>query len=347
VNRDIVVVGASAGGIEALQQLVRGLPHNFAGSVFITVHFPEHGTSVLPRILTRVGKLPALHATDGESIVPGRIYVAPPDYHLLLTPSVMRIVRGPKENGNRPAVDPMFRSAAVAFGPRVIAVVLTGNLDDGTSGARAVKRRGGYVIVQDPEDALFPSMPQSVRDHVIVDRVAPIRAMARVIEDAMSEPIPETLLPPPNEDVMENELSAANLDAIGAPESQHPGVSSPYSCPDCGGVLWELKDGDFTRYRCRVGHSWTGDALLAKQADVLDDALWIALRTLEESASLSRKLADRHRERGATRLAERFADQAESLQARARVIRDALMSDRDPQVNADVAEANPRRASAS
>ena len=345
VNRDIVVVGASAGGIEALQHLVRDLPAKLAGSMFVTVHFPEHGTSVLPRILSRAGTHPVLHATDGESIVPGRIYVAPPDFHLLLEPNVVRLVRGPRENGNRPAIDPMFRSAALAFGPRVIGVVLTGNLDDGTAGLRAVKRRGGVAIVQSPEDAMFSSMPQSAIDHVNVDRVVPIRAMARAIADAMAQPVATSQFPPAMEDIMENELSAANLDAIGAPEGEHTGHSSPYSCPDCGGVLWEIKDGDFMRYRCRVGHAWTSDALLAKQADTLDDALWTALRTLEESASLSRRIALRHRERGSARLAERFETQAESLDVRARVIRDALMTDRDTQVNPDVGEANPRRAS--
>jgi len=345
VNRDIVVVGASAGGIEALQQLAHGLPSKFAGSMFVSVHFPEHGTSVLPRILSRAGALPAQHASDGESIVAGRIYIAPPDFHLLLAPNVIRLIRGPKENGNRPAIDPMFRSAAVAFGQRVIGVVLSGNLDDGTSGLRAIKRRGGLAIVQDPEDAMFSSMPQSAIDHAKVDRVVPIRAMARTIVDAMGEPVDAARLPSVGEDVMEHELSAANLDAIGAPESQHPGHSSPYSCPDCGGVLWEIKDGDFMRYRCRVGHAWTSDALLAKQADTLDDALWTALRALEESASLSRRIARRHQDRGSARLAERFEAQAVSLEARAKVIRDALMTDRDLQVKPDIDEANPRRAS--
>lgn len=345
MNRDIVVVGASAGGIEALQQLVRGLPSKLAGSMFITVHFPERGVSVLPAILSRAGPNPVMHASDGESIVAGRIYVAPPDFHLLLESNVVRLVRGPKQNGNRPAIDPMFRSTALAFGPRVIGVVLTGNLDDGTSGLRAIKRRGGYAIVQDPGDAMFSSMPQSAIEHVKVDRVAAIRGMARAIVDAMAEPVQVPKFSAAQEHVMENELSAANLDAIGAPEGEHPGHSSPYSCPDCGGVLWEIRDGDFRRYRCRVGHSWTSDALLAKQADTLDDALWTGLRTLEESASLARRIARRHEERGSSRLAQRLDAQAESLNTRAQVIRDALMTVRDVHVKPDIDEANPRRAS--
>ncbi|MGH7620622.1 MAG: chemotaxis protein CheB, partial [Gemmatimonadaceae bacterium] len=168
IHRDIIVVGASAGGVEALQRLVAYLPANFGGSMFVTVHFPEHGTSTLPRILTRAGPLTAIHPVNGEPIIPGRIYVARPDFHLLLGPTGIRLVRGPRENGNRPAVDPMFRSAAVAFGRRVIGVVLTGNLDDGTSGLAAIKRRGGLAIAQDPSDALFPSMPHSAIEHVEV-----------------------------------------------------------------------------------------------------------------------------------------------------------------------------------
>jgi two-component system chemotaxis response regulator CheB len=188
-GRDIIVVGASAGGVEALQAVARTLPTKFAGSIFVTLHFPEHGTSHLPRILSRTGALPAVHAADGESIVPGRIYVAPPDYHLLLHRKRIRLVRGPKENGSRPAIDPMFRSAAVAFGPRVIGVVLTGNLDDGTSGLRAIKRRGGLAVVQDPDDALFPSMPQSAIDHVDVDRVVPLHGLAKTLAELMAAPI--------------------------------------------------------------------------------------------------------------------------------------------------------------
>src|SRR4051812_1938420 len=186
-DRDIIVLGASAGGVEALQAFAKSIPAGFAGSIFVTLHFPEHGTSVLPRILSRHSAIPAVHASDGETIVAGRIYVAPPDYHLLLGKQHVHIMRGPKENGHRPAVDPMFRSAAVAFGPRVIGVILTGNLDDGTAGMAAVKRHGGLAVIQDPEEALFPSMPQSVREHMQVDRVVSVRHLAKVLGELMQE----------------------------------------------------------------------------------------------------------------------------------------------------------------
>ena len=343
-TRDIIVIGTSAGGVEALQAVARSLPPKFPAAVFVTLHFPEHGTSSLPRILARAGALAAVHAADGDSIVHGRIYIAPPDHHLLLTTRGIRVVRGPKDNGNRPAVDPMFRSAAVAFGPRVIGVILSGNLDDGTAGLAAIKRRGGLAVVQDPEEALFPSMPRSALENVAVDRVIHVNHFARTLQELMAEPLPDLEPPISHGDAMENDYAAGDLNAIEHPE-QHPGNVSPYSCPDCGGVLWEVKDGEFTRYRCRVGHGWTGDALLAQQSETLDDALWTALRALEENAALSRQIAARHRARGAERLAQRLDGQAEAAQARADVIRNALMAHRRQQADADQEAQDPRRAS--
>lgn len=347
-NHDIVVIGASAGGVETLQQLVRSLPPTLPAALFIVVHFPSHGTSVLPRILTRAGALPAFHAVDGDAIVPGRIYVARPDQHMLLTPDAVRLRRGPRENGNRPAVDPLFRSAAVAYGARVIGIVLTGNLDDGTAGLAAIKRAGGIALVQDPEEALYASMPKSAIAHVAVDRVLSVHPLEKALIEFVNEPVPDIPLIATTDDVMENKLSAGDLDAMQHPD-WHPGRVSAYSCPDCGGVLWELNDGDITRFRCRVGHGWTGDALLAQKSDTLDDALWIALRSLEESAALSRQLANRHRARDAESLARRFDDQAEHIERRAEVIRSALMQPRETDPDAEAADdaqrGGPRRAS--
>jgi two-component system, chemotaxis family, protein-glutamate methylesterase/glutaminase len=342
-KRDIIVVGASAGGVEGLRQFVQSIPERIPASIFVTVHFPSHGTSMLPRILSRVANLPVLHPSDGEPIVAGRIYIAPPDYHLLLEPSRIRLVRGPRENGHRPAIDPMFRSAAVAFGPRVVGIVLTGNLDDGTSGLAAIKRHGGLSLVQSPDDALFPSMPQNAIEHVAIDRVAPIRNMWAALDTLIQSPIEHgdyALMP---DDVTENELAAGSLSAIEQPE-RHPGHVSAFSCPDCGGVLWELKDGEFVRFRCRVGHAWTGEGLVAKQSDILDDALWTALRALEESVSLLRQVAERHRGRGNLRLAARFERQTGLMEKRADVIRSALMQEHGVQVTPDMAEAGASRA---
>jgi len=273
--------------------------------------------------LARAGVLPAVHAADGETIVPGRIYIAPPDFHLLFEQTTIRLVRGPRENGNRPAIDPMFRSAAIAFGPRVIGVVLSGNLDDGTAGLAAIQRHGGIAVAQDPEDALFASMPKSAIDHLPVDHVAPIRRMGALLTELIQEPIANGGQPVSPDDAMENELSAGNLEAIEHPEL-HPGKVSPYSCPDCGGVLWELRDGELLRFRCRVGHAWTGEGLVGRQTDTFDEALWTALRALEENAALSRQIAARHRKRGMERLAVRLDEQASLIEARAELIRSAL-----------------------
>jgi two-component system chemotaxis response regulator CheB len=334
--RDIVVIGASAGGVEALKKLAASLPADFPGSIFVTVHFPEHGTSMLPQILARVSRLAVVHAADGESIVRGRIYVAPPNHHLLMKGDTIELVRGPRENGNRPAVDPMFRSAALAFGPRVVGVVLTGNLDDGTSGLAAIKRAGGLALVQDPADALFSSMPQSAIDHVAVDCVAPLSTLASSLRQLVSTPISSNEHRDMADDRTENALSDVDLDTIKHHEI-HPGQVSAYSCPDCGGVLWELHDGDFTRFRCRVGHAWTGDALIVQQETVLDDALWTALRALEENIALARHLSKKYHDRGRSRLAGTFDLQAEATERKAATIRRALLDNSAPDIRSETA----------
>src|SRR5688500_11634716 len=173
----ILVIGGSAGGVEALIRIAGQLPRDLPAAVFVALHFPVYSTSMLPRILERAGDLPAAHASDGARIEPGRIYVAPPDRHLIVLRQSVHVVRGPRENGHRPAIDPMFRSAAIAHGNRVVGVVLTGNLDDGTAGLLAIKRRGGIAIVQNPTEALFPSMPASALEHVDVDFVLPLSAI--------------------------------------------------------------------------------------------------------------------------------------------------------------------------
>ncbi|HEX3867748.1 MAG TPA: chemotaxis protein CheB [Gemmatimonadaceae bacterium] len=341
-TRDIIVIGASAGGVEALQRLVSGLPADLPAAVFVTVHFPPSGTSVLPRILSRVAHLTVLPASDGERIIHGRVYVAPPDHHLLLSPRGVRIVHGPKEHGHRPAIDAMFRSAAIAFGPRVIGVILTGNLDDGTSGLRAIKRAGGAAVVQDPGDANFPSMPQSAIENVEIDRVVPIKAMATTILGLIGEPISEFEHFPMTEDVSENNFANASEDAIDDAD-HHPGEPSTYGCPDCGGVLWRIKDGQLTHFRCRIGHAWSEAALLDRQTNVVDDALWTALRALEESASLSKQIANRYRARGADGLAERFDAQARQIDSRARVILDSLTQRQEARASADDDSSEPKQ----
>ena len=325
----IVVIGASAGGVEAVTRVVRELPADFAAPVFVAMHFPLDSTSVLPRILSRAGPLPAAHPRDGDPILPSHVYVAPPDRHLIIHRRAIHLARGPRENGYRPAVDPMFRSAAVAYDGRAIGVILTGNLDDGTAGLLAIKRRGGTAIVQDPSEALFPSMPASAIEHVRVDHVLRLDQIASVLVEIVAEAAnapSSNILPAEASDDAQLETAYDELDlrAVENPED-HPGKPSQFGCPDCGGVLWEIHDGDLVRYRCRVGHAWSAEALRERQAVELDAALWMALRTLEESVSLTRRMADRARQRGNDILAAKFERDARATGQRARIIRDAIV----------------------
>src|SRR5688500_1848566 len=325
----IIVIGGSAGGVEALMRIARQLPRDLPAAVFVALHFPVYSTSMLPRILERAGDLPAAHATDGALIEPGRIFVAPPDRHLIVLRQSVHVVRGPRENGHRPAIDPMFRSAAIAHGNRVVGVVITGNLDDGTAGLLAIKRRGGIAIVQNPTEALLPSLPASALEHVDVDFVLPLSAIGdqlRALAEEIGRRTDGDVEVHMDDDALRETMYAElNLQVV-EDSDQHPGHPSPFGCPDCGGVLWEIDDGEFVRYRCRVGHAWSGDALLGSQAEQLDQALWTALRALEENAALTESLAARARKRGNEQLVARYERDARSARDRARVIRDALLA---------------------
>lgn len=324
-GHDIIVVGASAGGVEALIALARDLPRDLPAAVFVVLHVPAHGMSVLPSILSRSGPLPAAHARDGEAIEAGRIYVAPPDHHLLIKPGQVRVMRGPSENGHRPAIDPMFRTAARAYGRRVIGVILTGTLDDGTSGLQVVQMRGGIAVVQNPDDALYSGMPQSAVENVAVDHILPLSeiapmlaALARELAETEDTPMPDNL---------EMEGDIIEMDEAAMLKIERPGVPSGFSCPACGGVLLELKDENMVRFRCRTGHAYSPGSLLAEQSDALEEALWTALRALEESAVLSFRLAERARSRGHLLAAGRFDEQGHEANARALIVRHAILKD--------------------
>jgi two-component system chemotaxis response regulator CheB len=320
-GRDIVVIGASAGGIEAVSEIVAGLPPDYPGSIFVVVHFPGSVTSILPRILSRAGPLPARHARDGESIEAGRIYVAPPNHHLLLDEAHTRLTRGPKENGHRPAVDPLFRTAAHAFGSRVVGVVLSGNLNDGTAGLLTVKQRGGVAVAQSLDTALYPGMPRSAIDHVAVDHVlAPCEIPSLLLELA-SQPV-LALKVVSMSDAVSTEIQGDEF-ALADRHTQ-PGIPSTMSCPECHGILWEVKEEDLVRFRCRVGHAYSDEALLVHQAEQLEAALWTALRSLEEHSALARRMAARANSRGHTHSASSFTEQAMDAEHHASVIRNVL-----------------------
>jgi two-component system, chemotaxis family, protein-glutamate methylesterase/glutaminase len=324
-GRDIVVAGASAGGVEALVELVRGLPDDFPAALFVVLHVPSHGTSVLPAILARAGPLAAAHANDGEEICPGRIYVAPPDHHLLLRRGRVRVVRGPRENGHRPAVDPLFRTAARWYGRRTVGVVLSGTLDDGTAGLAAIKRRGGIAIVQHPEDAHFTGMPDSALENVEVDHCRAASEIGAILGELVRQPVSVEGEAPMSEDMQrEAEIAEFELDAI---ESDgHPGAVSGFTCPECNGALWELRDGNVLRFRCRVGHAYSSATLLDEQAATLETALWTAFRALEERAALARRLLERAKAGGHNYAVTRFAEQAREAEERAAVVHQALLN---------------------
>ena len=324
-DRDIVVVGASAGGVEALVGLAASLPADLPAAVFVVLHLPATGTSALPDILSRHGPLTATHVKDGAPIENGHIYVAPPDHHLLVRSGHVHLTRGPRENGHRPAVDTLFRSAAREYATRVIGVVLSGALDDGTAGLLAIKSRGGLAVVQEAGDALYPAMPCHALEHVRVDHVVAVASMGKLLARLTAEPAGGPPGPVPTDMTVEVDVEGFSLEAM---EGEHPGEPSGFSCPDCNGVLWEIQTERLRRYRCRVGHAWSPASLLIQQSEALEGALWIALRTLEERAALARRLAEPARRRGHSITATRFEEQATEAQQAARLVRNLLV-DRD------------------
>ena len=323
-TRNIIVVGASVGGIEALKTLVGGLPKEFPASIFVVLHTSPEAPAILADILDRAGQLPATNASDRERIQPGRIYVAPPDHHLIIEPNRVRLTRGPKENRFRPAVDPLFRSAAQVYGPRVIGVVLTGYLDDGTAGLWAVKRLGGMAIVQDPLEALAPSMPASAMRQVKVDYCLAIAEIAPQLVHLTGTPIEEKgEYEVPKE--MEIEVRIAGEETALDAGVMKLGEPSNYACPECHGVLLQLKEENRIRFRCHTGHAYSVDSLLADVTENVEDSLWNAIRSLEESILLMRHMAEHLGGNGNSDTAEEFLARAQESERRADLVRQAAM----------------------
>jgi two-component system chemotaxis response regulator CheB len=333
VQRDLIVVGASAGGVQALQRLVADLPPELPASVLVVLHMMSSGTSVLDSILGRAGELPVTKAVDGEPLERGHVYVAPPDHHLLLRGGSIHLSNGPRENGHRPAVDPLFRSAARAYGSRVIGVVLSGTLDDGTDGLRLIKARGGATVVQDPDDATYGDMPRSAIEFVGPDRVVPIAEMGRLLcelLDAPLEPRPEKSVADPRE----QELDLVEVE-LGREEPE--GDASLLTCPSCGGVLMEREDGSMVRFACSVGHAYSPESLVEQQGEALESALWQALRTLEERADLLERMSKRAQRRGLGETGERMKRRADRVADHATEIRNTIIRLRNAEADDAVA----------
>ncbi|MDQ1514477.1 MAG: two-component system, chemotaxis family, protein-glutamate methylesterase/glutaminase [Actinomycetota bacterium] len=326
-GRDIVVVGASAGGVETLSRLMADLPEDLPASVFVVLHMAPNTGTALPRILARQTKIPVDHPVDGEAIRPNRIYVAVPDRHLVLSGGTVRVTRGPKENGHRPSVDTLFCTAAAEYGARVAGVVLSGTGGDGTVGLRAIHAQGGAAIVQDPDEALFPGMPQRALAGDHPDFVAPVGEIAVVLSKLAHDELYDQGRSTPLPGALAAELRWANPE-VEAPAPTDPPFGSPsgFTCPECHGGLWEIDDGGLPRYRCRVGHGFSAESLFATQGSDVEVAMWTAYRALEERAAFCRRLAERARGRHADITAQHFRVEADEVARQAAVLRGLLWS---------------------
>ena len=329
-TRDIVAIGGSTGSLESIEQIVSTLPSDFPASIFVVVHLSTDFPSTLHERISRAGLLPATEAVDGEPIRHGHIYVARPDYHLELESGRMRVLRGPRENRHRPAIDPLFRSAAREFGTRVVGIILSGFHDDGAVGLYAVRQRGGIAIVQDPRDASSPQMPASAIRYANPAYVLRTHKIGpKLIQLAQSTP--EHIAMPNKKSKRKNFIhqvsgktsrqAEANLNSRYNDEGE--GSPSVFACPECHGVLWELKNGDMVRFRCRVGHSYTHDSLAGGLSESAEAALWAAMRALEEKAAMQRRVADRLGPSDAS--ARRLRDQSSADEASARIIREMIL----------------------
>jgi two-component system chemotaxis response regulator CheB len=320
-NHDIIVIGASAGGGETLKHLMRDLPGDLPAAVMVVVHVGQQSPGYLPLILAKAGKMPVKTAQDQESLRPGHIYVARTDHHLLVERERLRVVRGPKENRHRPAIDPLFRSAAWSHGPRVVGLVLSGTLDDGTAGLWAIKSCGGMAVVQDPADALFPGMPENALRNVEVDHCLPLAQIPALLTELAHQPIkemPPVLAP----ERLKTETQFAMLEKE-MQDMKGMGKLSAFTCPSCNGSLWELQDGELIRYRCHVGHAFSTESLLAEQSETVETALYAALRALEEKAAILRRLAERYQNQLPSFQAD-YEGRAAQLDQQANAIRSLL-----------------------
>jgi two-component system, chemotaxis family, protein-glutamate methylesterase/glutaminase len=328
----VVVAGASAGGVEALVELVRSLPVDFPHAMLVVLHVSPTGTSVLPAILSRACRLPVAAPADGEEMRPGHVYVAPPDCHLVIEDSRLRLSQAPRENGHRPAIDPTMRTAANAYDGGTIGIVLSGSRDDGTAGLMAIKASGGTAIVQDPDEALYAAMPLSAIAHVEADAVLPVGAMAGWILEhtAKTNGAPGGDPPMPIDEPTDDPQIAVLATSGQLPRSA-VGEGTRFTCPDCGGVLFERHEGPLERFECSVGHVFSIESLSSAQAEALEGALWAAVRALEDRAVLLQRLAGRARGAENQRSAATFEAQAAEAVERARTIREAIERSADEQ----------------
>jgi two-component system chemotaxis response regulator CheB len=320
-NRDIVAIGTSAGGVEALTFLAKEFPPQFPASVLVTIHLPSEIRSTLDEVLSRAGPLPARFAGDGDVLKTGRIYVAPPNRHLIVDGHRLGLGEGARENNARPAIDPMLRSAAVCCGARTVGVVLTGTLGDGASGLCAVRRAGGISVVQDPEDAEFSEMPLTALKRTQPDHVVPLAEMPALLNGLVHQRTGE-VKPVPRSFKFEVDMARGGHATMD--EMDSIGRRSVLACPDCGGVMWEIDEGELSRFRCHVGHAYTAEMMSLALDENLRRALARAERALEERAALARKLNKQALHAGHTLLAGTWAEKAREFEREMDIIRNSI-----------------------
>jgi two-component system chemotaxis response regulator CheB len=333
-NRDIVAIGTSAGGFEALRSLARGFPPDFPASILMVIHLSSRFRSNLDEILSQEGALPATFARDEERLAKGRIYIAPAERHLLIDGDRLLLGSGPRENNARPAIDPLFRSAALCCAPRSVGVVLTGTLGDGAAGLQTLKQCGGITVVQDPQDAAFAEMPATALGRSKPDHVVALAAMPALLQRLAREPA-GTPAPAPEGAKIEVEIAKGELGTMS--KMDRIGRRSVLAFPDCHGVMWEIDEGDLVRFRCHVGHAYTAELMSVALDEQLGRALASALRALDERIALAQKLARQEKTSGRTHVADAWAGKAAEFEREASVIRDALK--RTDEIAARFAEA--------
>jgi two-component system, chemotaxis family, protein-glutamate methylesterase/glutaminase len=320
----LVVVGASAGGVEALRDLVSALPSGLPACILIVLHMPPDAPSALPAILRRAGDMSVRQAQDGDQLQAGQVLVAQPDHHLVIVDGRVAVTRGPKENGHRPAVDVLFRSAARARRSDVLGLVLSGVLDDGAAGAVAIEASGGRVAVQSFAEALYEGMPRAAAHAAGSAHELPVAQMARLIGAWAEEHGQSAAEAGDIASGQTREVGMATLDPEAMHDPDRPGDPSGFGCPDCAGALFRIEEGRLVRYRCRVGHAWSAESLLARQAVDLESALWMALRSLEEQAALNAELGERVRGSEHARTAARFDANAQDAVQAAELVRQLI-----------------------
>lgn len=326
-GHDIIVIGTSAGGLKALSAVLTAIPAGIPAAIFVVQHLAADRESHLCELLGDVTSLPVSSPRDNEVFSTGRVYVAAPDHHLLLGDDRVRVLRGPQENRYRPSIDALFRSAARSHGSRVIGMVLTGYLDDGTVGLQTIKQRGGITVVQDPQEAEYPSMPRIALRYVKIDHTVPIAGAGALLVRLVAEPpAAQADFPITPAIEIESNIAEQTMNTREFLESvERIGERTTYTCPDCNGAIWQIGDDEPLKLRCHVGHSFTGEIFSAEQSQNIETALWSAIRIMEEKVTFSRQLAARKRKQNLVEEAVVYETEADAIDREVIKIRDLIV----------------------